>query len=181
MARVLKKTLQARARRAGIKGYSKMTVAQLQKALASAAKRKPKRKAAPKRAAVKRSSTRRKPMAARGSSTRRKPMGSHPEFDKYQFARNLESEIKEAILDGEITQDYEIDDRINQEIDNAVIYYYESCLILIACTYYDWADNELGMEVTNVTQAAYLALYEYIYSESDVVSNLYNFFEENAE
>lgn len=181
MARVLKKTLQARARRAGIKGYSKMTVAQLQKALASAAKKKPKRKAAPKRAAVKRSSKRRKPMAARGSSTRRKPMAAHPEFDKYQFARNVESEIKEAILDGEITQDYEIDERINQEIDNAVIYYYESCLILIACTYYDWADNELGMEVTNVTQAAYLALYEYIYSETDVVSNLYNFFEENAE
>jgi hypothetical protein len=39
----------------------------------------------------------------------------------------------------------------------------------------------MGMEVTNVTQAAYLALYEYIYSESDVVSNLYNFLEENAE
>jgi hypothetical protein len=187
MARVLKKTLQARARRAGIKGYSKMTVAQLQKAIASAAKRKPKKKAAPKRAAVKRSSTRRKPMAARGSmtakrsSTRRKPMGAHPEFNKYEFARNLESEIKDAILDGDITQDYEIDERINQEIDNAVIYYYESCLILIACTYYDWADNELGIEVTNVTQAAYLALYEYIYSETDVVSNLYNFFEENAE
>lgn len=182
MARVLKKTLQARARRAGIKGYSKMTVAQLQKALASAAKKKPKRKAAPKRGSVKRSSTRRKPMAARGSSTRRKAMGGRvEEFNKYEFSRNLEAEIKDAILDGEIDQDYQIDERISEEIDNANIYYYNSALIVLACAYWDWTDNEMGIEVTNISQLGYLALYEYIYSETDVVSNLYNFFEENAE
>jgi hypothetical protein len=108
-------------------------------------------------------------------------MGGLKEFNKYQFSRDVESEIKDAILDREITEDYEIDERINQLIDDANIYYYNSALIVLDCNYWDWANNELGIEVTNISQVGYLALYEYIYSETDVVSNLYNFFEENAE
>jgi len=177
MPRVLKKTLQARARRLGIKGFSKMTYAQLEKAIATAKKKKPKRKTT-----AKRSTTRRKPMSARGSMRmpKRKPMQGEDSFDKYKFVNDLEADIKELIMYGEIQFDSDIDERIHEEIDNAVIYNYQSALICIACSYYDWSDNEFGMEVKTMSQAAYIALYEYIYQETDLYQKLNEYFEENA-
>lgn len=178
MPRVLKKTLQARARRLGIKGFSKMTYAQLEKAIATAKKKKPKRKTT-----AKRSTTRRKPMGARGSMRppKRKQMGGRiDEFDKYEFVRDLEQEIKGEIMSGEIDFDTDIDERIHQAIDNAVIYNIDSALICIATNYYDWSDNDFGMEVTTMSQAAYIGLYEYIYQETDLYQNLNEYFEENA-
>lgn len=161
MARVLKKTLQARARRAGVKGYSKMTVAQLQKALASAAKRKPKRKAAPKRAAVKRSSTRRKPMAANGSNW----MQRKDDFDQYVWVDRLIKDLKEQIDSGEITQDYEIEEYVNYEADREVTYYSHSARIVIACQFWDWEDSEFN-PMTNISQVAYAALMQEVIEEN---------------
>jgi len=176
MPRVLKKTLQARARRLGVKGFSKMTYAQLEKAIATA-KKKPKRKTT-----AKRSTTRRKPMGARGSMRRpnRKQMQGEDSFDKYKFVTDLEQDIKSEIMSGEIDYDSDIDERIHQEIDNAVIYNYQSALICIACNYYDWSDNDFGMDVTTMSQAAYIGLYEYIYQDTDLYQKLNEYFEENA-
>jgi anti-sigma28 factor (negative regulator of flagellin synthesis) len=176
MPRVLKKTLQARARRLGVKGFSKMTYAQLEKAIATAKKKKPKRKTT-----AKKCTTRRKPMGARGSMRppKRKQMQGEDSFDLYKFRTDLVQEIQENIEEGDYVFSDDLDIGISEIIDNAVTYNYQSALICIACNYYDWTQSEFG-QINTMSEAAYAALNEYVYQDTDTYRELMQFFEDNA-
>lgn len=167
MPRVLKKTLQARARRLGIKGFSKMTYAQLEKAIATAKKKKPKRKTT-----AKRSTTRRKPMGARGSN--RKQMGNLPDrlrqkgFKEYtginlnQWAVDLKANLKEEIDDYMVNDYEEIEERINEEIYSLTMYREDCFNIIKDLDFTNWGDlaAEFG-DPEGIEQLAYLALIDF--------------------
>ncbi len=177
MPRVLKKTLQARARRLGVKGFSKMTYAQLERAIATAKKKKPKRKTTAKKCI-----TRRKPMSAPGSMRRpqRKQLQEDEDrFDLYKFRTDLEEEIQEEIEEGYYSFSDDLDIAISERIDNAVTYNYQSALICIACNFYDWTQSEFG-QINTMREAAYAALNDYVYQDSDTYQKLKEFFEDNA-
>jgi hypothetical protein len=181
-AMVLKKTLQARAKRAGIKGFSTMTKAQLVKALEkkkATQKRKPKssgsRKTAARKTTARRTPTRRK--------TTRKAMSENGTLKKYdlrKFLQELEGEIKGDIMYGEITTIDDIQDRIDEEIDREVIYNEDSALICIACNYYDWEAEGVYWPVNSMPQAAYAALQEQVREITGLKERLEEYLEENA-
>ena len=54
----------------------------------------------------------------------------------------------------------EFNDAFHEVIDSMVIYYSDSIKIINDLQYFDWRDNDLGIEATNVSQVAYLALNE---------------------
>lgn len=88
-------------------------------------------------------------------------------FNKYTFLNELEEEIKSAIESGEINDEDDIRERINQEIDNVCIYYrtcFEIAMELNA-TSFDGFDS--GIVPTDICQLAYAALDEYVNEEFD--------------
>jgi hypothetical protein len=48
----------------------------------------------------------------------------------------------------------------NEVIDQYAIYYKDQAQVMMDLGFWDWEDNDLGMEVTNIGQVAYLALNE---------------------
>lgn len=88
-------------------------------------------------------------------------------FNKYQFVADLEAELLEAVASDQIEDIDQIVDWIHQSIDNAVIYYADCFDIVRELGFTDWEGNEFG-PITNISQAAYAALYEHVNENIDL-------------
>jgi 3-dehydroquinate dehydratase len=88
-------------------------------------------------------------------------------FNKYQFLADLQSELLDAVATNQIQSEDQVWDWIHQSIDNAVIYNADCFAILSELNYTDWSDSEFG-PVTNVSIAAYSAIYELVNDEFDL-------------
>jgi hypothetical protein len=85
-------------------------------------------------------------------------------FNKYLFLDGLKATIIDAIKSGEITDISDVWEFQNQEIETACIYYSDCFDICKELNFTDWTNNEFG-EITNITQAACVALQEFINDE----------------
>ena len=86
-------------------------------------------------------------------------------FNKYTFIDELRGQLSEAIENGEITDVYQVDDYITEEIDRQCIYYADCFDIIKSCGFIDWSDS--GYEIKCVSSAAYAALRELVAEEID--------------
>ena len=84
-------------------------------------------------------------------------------FSKYEFIDELRGALSEAIDNGEITEDYQIDEFVNDEIKNSTIYYGDCFDIVKGCGFTDWSDSEY--EINCISGAAYAALRELVSEE----------------
>jgi hypothetical protein len=83
-------------------------------------------------------------------------------FNINRYITDLREEIIDAMVSEDITEEYELDDWIRQDIDNQVIYYSDSIEIIEELGAYDWSSFDL--ECTNISQVAYCALLEEIHN-----------------
>lgn len=81
-------------------------------------------------------------------------------FNEYAFLEDLQTTIKEE----NPTDVWEL---IHEEIERECIYYADCFEIVRALHITDWKDNEFG-EITNITQLAFTALYEYVSENLEV-------------
>jgi 3-dehydroquinate dehydratase len=88
-------------------------------------------------------------------------------FNKYQFLADLQTELLDAVATNQIESEDQVWDWIHQAIDNEVIYYADCFAIIYALNFTDWSDTEFA-PVTNVSIAAYSALYEFVNEELDL-------------
>lgn len=89
-------------------------------------------------------------------------------FNKYGYLRDLETELTDLAESGDISDNDDLWQYVHNDIDNQCIYYsdcFDICRELHAT---DWSDNMYGMEITNIAQLAYAALYEYVCEELDM-------------
>lgn len=89
------------------------------------------------------------------------------QFNKYQFLRDLETEIRQEIENLNITDREGIEEYIATSIDNACIYYSDCFDICKELNATDFTDYELFGEIKSINQLAYAALYEYVFEEYD--------------
>ena len=75
-------------------------------------------------------------------------------FNAYGFLEDLQDLIKEE-------NPTDVWDFIHEEIDRECIYYSNCFEIIRDLNYTDWKDNEFG-EINNISQLAYIALYEFV-------------------
>lgn len=87
-------------------------------------------------------------------------------FNKYQFVADLETELLEAVDNGQIDNLDEAHDWISQSIDSAVIYYADCFEIIRELHFTDFTGSDF--EITNVSQAAFAALFEYVSENIDL-------------
>lgn len=90
-------------------------------------------------------------------------------FNKYEYTRNLSYQLVEAIENGEIKSSDSLQDYVHQDIENMCIYYSDCFDIIKELNFTDFSasENELGIDIQNVSQAAFCALWELVYSEID--------------
>lgn len=81
-------------------------------------------------------------------------------FNEYAFLEDLKTIIKEE----NPTDVWEL---VNEEIERECIHSGECFEIVRALHITDWKDNEFG-EITNITQLAFAALYEYVSENLEV-------------
>jgi hypothetical protein len=177
MARkVLLKTLRARAKKLKIRGFSTMKKADLEKAIArkKPAAKKPARRSSPTRSKVRRAPARRSSMKA--SHYGAKQLSGANEFNIYRFLDDLDLELREMMDDGQIDNEDDLRTIIDESIDNANIYYGDSLEIVKELQYWDWRDNPLGMDLTNISQVGYAALAEKV-EDSGLVQRMYDYLE----
>ena len=86
-------------------------------------------------------------------------------FNQYGFIASLQEDLKERIQSEEITTTDGIYDFITEEVDNACIYYADCFDIIKALHFTDFTGSDF--EITNVSQAAYAALYEFAQESVD--------------
>lgn len=84
-------------------------------------------------------------------------------FNKFQFI----DEVKET-LKNELQNITDIDQFINEIIDNEVIYYHD-CFEICKELNFTHFDHDIFGTCTDICQAAYCALYDLIYDESDIL------------
>lgn len=178
MPRVLKSTLQARARRLGVKGFSKMTKPQLEKAIAAAQKKK--KPTATRKKTTARKTTARK-TAARKTTARRKPMGqkfpkgkqrtllgqqSLPEFNPNTFIENLRETLSFEIIQDDISTIEDLEARIYDELNREVSMAGDAMAIIYKLKFFSWGTmaTEFG-DPQDIYQVAYLALQDLINEE----------------
>jgi len=87
-------------------------------------------------------------------------------FNKYGFIEDLKNDLLNDIKNGYLKDTDEIWDRIHEQIDNAVIYYSDCFEICKELNFTDFTSHELG-EASNICQAAYFALYDWVNEEFD--------------
>ena len=105
-------------------------------------------------------------------------------FNKYQWLREQKESLKEYIVtewaNGN-TPDYgEVCEKLQNDIDNDVIYYndcWDICKELAEVT--EWDKMELG-PVTNLAQLAYISLYEFANDNLDLEELINETLNENA-
>lgn len=83
-------------------------------------------------------------------------------FNKYQFIDALKEDIQEAIKDGDITDDDNLNEYIYSEVDRFCIYYYTCYQIVEELQAYEFDGAK------NITELAMNSLTEYIFSEIDI-------------
>ena len=103
-------------------------------------------------------------------------------FNKYEWLTRKQEALKDHISwqlrhGNEVDTD-ELREQLAIEIDNSVIYYYECFDIIKSCGFADWDDHELG-PITNVSQAASVALYDFCNEELNLDELLAEAIEEN--
>lgn len=81
-------------------------------------------------------------------------------FNCYGFLEDLKDTIEQS-------NGGDVYDIINQEIDNAVIYYADCFAIVQELFVTDWKDHEFG-EITNIQQLAYISLYDYVIDNLEI-------------
>lgn len=86
-------------------------------------------------------------------------------FNQYGFIASLQEDLKERIQSEEITTTDGIYDFITEEVDNACIYYADCFDIIKTLNFTDFTGGDF--EITNVSQAAYAALYEFTQESVD--------------
>lgn len=86
-------------------------------------------------------------------------------FNQYGFIASLQEDLKERIQSEEITTTDGIYDFITEEVDNACIYYADCFDIIKTLNFTDFTGTDF--EITNVSQAAYAALYEFAQESVD--------------
>jgi len=89
-------------------------------------------------------------------------------FNKYEWLTRKQEALKDHIS-WEVSHGNEVDtdelrEQLAIEIDNSVIYYHECFDIIKSCGFTHWSDHELG-PITNVSQAASVALYDFCNEE----------------
>jgi len=83
-------------------------------------------------------------------------------FNKYQFIDDLKEDIQEAIKDGDIKNDDDLNEYIYSEVDRFCIYYYTCYQIVEELQAYEFDG------ANNITELASNALTEYIFNELDI-------------
>lgn len=85
------------------------------------------------------------------------------QFNQYTFVLELNGEIRNKLRSGEITESSEIQEFVHQEVETACIYYSECFDIIKALNFTDWRNSDF--EITNVSEAAACALWEFLEQE----------------
>ena len=83
-------------------------------------------------------------------------------FNKYQFIEALKEDIQEAIKDGDIKNDDDINEYIYNEVDRFCIYYYTCYQIVEELQAYEFDGAK------NITELASNSLTEYIFDELNI-------------
>ena len=76
--------------------------------------------------------------------------------------RDYIEDIGDRIINDYLKYDenYDFGDAFNEVIDSYEVYYNKQWKVVYDLGYYDWSDNDLGIEPKDVGQVMYLALYE---------------------
>ncbi len=76
--------------------------------------------------------------------------------------RDYIEDIGDRIINDYLKYDenYDFGDAFNEVIDSYEVYYNKQWKVVYDLGYYDWSDNDLGIEPKDVSQVMYLALYE---------------------
>jgi hypothetical protein len=88
-------------------------------------------------------------------------------FNKYQWTLEEEKQLREFIIES-VKNNHSVDEsdlaeQLNNDIDNAVIYYRDCFDIIKDCNFTDFTESDF--EISNISQAAFAALYEFAYGE----------------
>jgi hypothetical protein len=79
-------------------------------------------------------------------------------FNKYKWIEEQVASLSELANDG---ADYDdLQQRLHEDIDSDCIYYANCFVIIAELGMTHWSDSEFG-PITNISQLAYLALYEF--------------------
>ena len=78
---------------------------------------------------------------------------------EFMLRRDYIEDIGDTILN-DYGRAIDFNEAFNEVIENYAIYYTDQLDIIRNLGYYDWRNNDLGIEVTTIGQVAYLALYE---------------------
>jgi hypothetical protein len=97
------------------------------------------------------------------------------QFNKYKFISELKEglsdqykELKENDVNESEAHDF-LQEYIHTEIEREIIYYSYCCDIISELRFYDFSNNNsLGMEINNISQAAYVALMELVNDEISI-------------
>ena len=187
LMKLLVGTLRNKAKKLGISDVAKRTKENLAQSIMLAEARKKRgtamgKKATAKKAASTRGADRQTPGTPNNSIKRDNQRNAEPPGRRTSKSGNVYSERRRDRSDkpgqflGMTERDYikEIGDRIlndygkavdfgdafNEVIDSYAIYYTDQLDVIRDLQYYDWRNNDLGIDVTNIGQVAYLALNE---------------------
>jgi hypothetical protein len=92
-------------------------------------------------------------------SERRRDRSDKPGQFLGMTERDYIKEIGDRILN-DYGKAVDFGDAFNEVIDSYAIYYTDQLDVIRDLQYYDWRNNDLGIDVTNIGQVAYLALNE---------------------
>ena len=92
-------------------------------------------------------------------SERRRDRSDKPGQFLGMTERDYIQEIGDRILN-DYGKAVDFSDAFNEVIDSYAIYYTDQLDVIRDLQYYDWRNNDLGIDVTNIGQVAYLALNE---------------------
>jgi hypothetical protein len=86
-------------------------------------------------------------------------------FNKYKWIEDQVASLSELATDG---ADYnELQQHLYDDVDSACIYYADCFAIIAELGMTDWADHEFG-QITNITQLAYVALFDFATEEINI-------------
>jgi hypothetical protein len=89
-------------------------------------------------------------------------------WNKFEFIEKTENLINDAIKTGEIFDHESFYPFLDSIIENECIYYNDCFDIIKELQYTDWQDNEFGINVTDITTLAVIALTEFVTAEISV-------------
>jgi len=177
-------TLRNKAKKLGISDVAKRTKENLVQSIILGEARKKRGTAAGKKATAKRkvSSTRQTGSSSAAKDRARKALAPGRRVSKtgsvYYERRKNRSDKAGQLLGGskrdyiedigdriindflKYDENYDFGDAFNEVIDGYEVYYNQQWKVVYDLGYYDWSDNDLGIEPKDVGQVMYLALYE---------------------